>query len=73
MSQTGIRKAAALFEQMQLLRQELLSMGTIPNSVSATAGGKQDILLAQMLQIGDDAMKEVFCELTMMDIDNESH
>jgi hypothetical protein len=56
MSAIGLRKCAAIFEKMQLTRGELLQNHT----------DHQDVLLAQMLLTGKDAMKERFSECTMM-------
>jgi len=52
MSATGIKLAAAIFQQLQLHRIALLR------------GDKQDILLGQMMEDGKEAMKHKFIEAT---------
>lgn len=54
MSQTGIHLVADVFLMLQRRRLLLLD------------GDKQDILLGQMLEIGQDAMKERFARITLM-------
>jgi hypothetical protein len=58
MSETGIKKAAMIFSQLQAVRIELLQMGTKAND-------HQDILLGQMLEDGKNAMKGKFAKLTL--------
>lgn len=55
MSHNGIRIAAAAFASMQDARMQL-----------TLNGDTQDLLLARMLENGNDAMKDRFCELIMM-------
>ncbi len=59
MSKRGILKAANIFEKMEETRNDLLWIGTNNND-------RQDILLAQMLEDGEEAMEEKFNELTLM-------
>jgi len=61
MSEQGIKLATEAFQQLQRLSYELLKMGA---GAPASASGKQDIRLGQMMNIGKDAMKEIFMEIT---------
>jgi hypothetical protein len=56
MSAIGLQKCASIFQQMQLLRIEL----------QKDPSDHQNVLLAQMLDEGKDAMKDSFCQCTMM-------
>lgn len=56
MSKEGLQKAAEVFSLMQLTRIDLLRKG----------GDHQDVLLGQMLETGKEAMKNIFCKLTLM-------
>lgn len=64
MSQQGISKAAEVFSLMQQVRHELLALGA---SDPKTKSGHQDLYLGQMLEVGKEAMKEMFRLATLMD------
>lgn len=66
MSQKGLKIAADVFSHMQKARQELIALGSRKGIVK-TESGKQDILLGQMFQDGNDAIKVKFANLTMME------
>ncbi|KKN83557.1 hypothetical protein LCGC14_0297960 [marine sediment metagenome] len=57
MSKKGIQIAADIFAGMQQARYELFELGTQEHD-------NRDILLAQMLEKGKDAMKWDFCKIT---------
>ena len=58
MSDKGIDLAAKVFRVMQETRNELMKIGVKSNDHT-------DILLAQMLENGKDAMKDRFIKLTL--------
>jgi hypothetical protein len=59
----GIELTAKIFEQMQLTRGLLIKLGE--SHGLSTPAGKQDLRLAQLLNIGKDAMKDEFCQITI--------
>lgn len=66
MSQEGIKLAAEAFSHLQRLRGELLELGGRA-TMEERGSGNQDILLAQMLEDGKDAMKWKFADITTGD------
>ena len=54
MSQQGIHKVAGLLSVMQQMRVDLFG------------GDRQDILLGRLLEKMNDAVKDEFCEITLM-------
>ena len=65
MSEQGIRMMAKVFSYMQETRQELMELGAAQLDSINKESGKQDIRLAQLLETGKDAMKDIFCQITM--------
>lgn len=63
MSKEGIKIASGIFSQMQEARQELFRLGTSNITRADTNGGNQDILLAQLLETGKEAMKDDFLKI----------
>lgn len=76
MSKKGIQIAAKVFEHMQRARMELLALGCgdvhrdadgrSSNPTAKTKSGHQDILLGQLFQNANDAVKDEFSRITMM-------
>jgi hypothetical protein len=67
MSREGIKIAAKLLSNIQQVREELIRLGS---EVPKTKFGQQDILLGQMLRDANDAIKERFNEITMMETED---
>jgi hypothetical protein len=63
-SKEGLKKAAAVFDLMQQTRDELLRMGS---ENPGTNTGKQDIKLGQLFYKANEAIKEEFSLITMME------
>ena len=60
MSLKGIKKAAEAFSFLQQTRHELMAMGTKESGYD-----NQDIRLAQLMELGKDAMRQKFTEITL--------
>jgi hypothetical protein len=60
MSKQGIQKIAKVFSIMQETRQELMREATLRDKTDL-----QDIRLAQLLEDGNNAMKDGFCSITL--------
>lgn len=65
MSAQGIQMMAKVFSYMQETMRELMEFGTAQLNSLNVESGKQDIRLAQLLETGKDAMKDIFCQITM--------
>jgi len=61
MSKGGILAVASVFSAMQEVRHNLIKL-----AVEKDKADLQDLMLAQLLQTGKDAMKERFAEITLM-------
>lgn len=60
MSLEGIKKVAGVFSSMQSIREELMR-----DSLKKKPIDKQDLMLAQLLETGKDAMKHRFAKITV--------
>ena len=61
MSRQGLEMAAKVLSVMQETKGSLLRLAAGGES---TPEGKQDILLAQMMETGKEAIKEDFCRIS---------
>jgi len=71
MSKIGISKFAEALNRLQLLKVELLELGTKQESIR-TESGHQDILLGQLCSKMNDAVKGEFIEIISMKTEVES-
>ena len=68
MSKEGLKIAADAILGLQVAREKLLRMGTPFRGLmrGATPTHIQDVLLGQLMGTANDAIKDRFCELSLM-------
>lgn len=62
MSTKGIKLAAEAFSHLQRIKGELINLGS---KDCTSKSGQQDIRLGQLMDLGKDAMKHKFNEITI--------